>query len=125
MNCPVCGATGCLLHADAIRIAGLQRQLAEALRLGKVGFHQMKALWIHDKMLVRHWHRAYGEKVEELAKAEAQSERRREALKALVVDAETFLDVADDRYERMRSRSNLMSAVRVARAAIAAEEEGQ
>ncbi len=41
-----------------------------------------------------------------------------EALKALITDAETFLDVADDRYERMRCRENLMSAIRVARATL-------
>ncbi len=39
-------------------------------------------------------------------------------LAGLATDAETFLDAADDRYERMRFRENLMSAVRVARAVI-------
>ena len=46
-----------------------------------------------------------------------------EALKALITDAETFLDVADDRHERRRARENLMSAVRVARAALAPGEK--
>jgi len=46
-----------------------------------------------------------------------------EALKALITDVETFLDVADDRYERVRARSNLMNAVRVARAAFAPGEK--
>lgn len=46
---------------EEVRIADLESQLAEALRLGKVGFHQMKALWMHDLMLVRHWHQAYKE----------------------------------------------------------------
>jgi len=39
-------------------------------------------------------------------------------LAGLATDAETFLDVADDRSERMRFRENLMNAVRVARAVI-------
>lgn len=43
----------------AERLSETREVLEEALRLGKVGFHQMKALWMHDKMLVRHWHEAY------------------------------------------------------------------
>ena len=58
---------------------------------------------------------AYRDEAERLRAANA---KLLSELAGLATDAETFLDAADDRYERMRFRENLMSAVRVARAVI-------